>query len=247
MTVPKIIDNERFRLLDVLKEVSGDFKDLSIATGYWDLKAMLALKDELEKFDKVRILIGREPQIPRAQVGEPEEDFPAHDIEIDLQNLAPESELREIALKTKEWLQSGKLEVRVYRRTFLHAKTYIFGNFNSQQAIGLIGSSNFTLNGLTTNTELNELESDERVVLFQPQTPEQQASHLSWFESKWNDELTEPWNEKLISIVQDSPLGDLFFSPYETYIKTLHDLYQEELLDEEEFANKPLCLRNKRK
>ena len=238
MTVPKIIDNERFRLLDVLKEVSGDFKDLSIATGYWDLKAMLALKDELEKFDKVRILIGREPQIPRAQVEEPEQDFPAHDIEIDLQNLAPESELREIALKTKEWLQSGKLEVRVYRRTFLHAKTYIFGNFNSQQAIGLIGSSNFTLNGLTTNTELNALESDERVILFQPQTPEQQASHLSWFESKWNDELTESWNEKLISIVQDSPLGDLFFSPYETYIKTLHDLYQEELLDEEEFADK---------
>lgn len=238
MIVPKIIDNERFKLLDVLKQVSGDFKDLSIATGYWDLKAMLALKDEIEKFDKVRILIGREPQIPRAQVGEPEADFPAHDIEIDLQNLAPESELREIALKTKEWLESGKLEVRVYRRTFLHAKTYIFGNFNSQKAVGLIGSSNFTLNGLTTNTELNELESDERVVLFQPQTPEQQASHLSWFESKWNDELTEPWNEKLISIVQDSPLGDLFFSPYETYIKTLHDLYQEELLDEEEFTDK---------
>ena len=238
MIVPKIIDNERFKLLDVLKQVSGDFKDLSIATGYWDLKAMLALKDEIENFDKVRILIGREPQIPRAQVGAPEEDFPAHDIEIDLQNLAPESELREIALKTKEWLQSGKLEVRVYRRTFLHAKTYIFGNFNSQKAVGLIGSSNFTLNGLTTNTELNELESDERVVLFQPQTPEQQASHLSWFESKWNDEITEPWNEKLISIVQDSPLGDLFFSPYETYIKTLHDLYQEELLDEEEFTDK---------
>ena len=238
MTVPKIIDNERFKLLDVLKKVSGDFKDLSIATGYWDLKAMLALKDEIENFEKVRILIGREPQIPRAQVGEPEKDFPAHDIEIDLQNLAPESELREIALKTKEWLQNGKLEVRVYRRTFLHAKTYIFGNFNSQKAVGLIGSSNFTLNGLTTNTELNELESDERVVLFQPQTPEQQASHLSWFESKWNDELTESWNEKLISIVQESPLGDLFFSPYETYIKTLHDLYQEELLDEEEFADK---------
>lgn len=239
MKVPKIIDNERFRLLDVLKEVSGEFKDLSIATGYWDLKAMLALKDELEKFDKVRILIGREPQIPRTQVGAPEADFPAHDIEVDLQNLLPEAALREIALKTKQWLQSGKLEVRVYRRAFLHAKTYIFGNFNSQKAVGLIGSSNFTLNGLTTNTELNELESDERIVLFQPQTPEQQVSHLSWFESKWNDELTEPWNEKLISIVQNSPLGDLFFSPYETYIKTLHDLYQEELLDENEIANKP--------
>ncbi len=238
MTFPKIIDNERFRLLDVLKDVSGDFRDLSIATGYWDLKAMLALEVELEKFEKIRILIGREPQIPRSQVEAPEEDFPAHDFEIDLQNLAPETELREIALKTKAWLKSGKLEVRVYRRTFLHAKTYIFGNFNSQKAYGLIGSSNFTLNGLTTNTELNELESDERVVLFQPQTPEQQASHLSWFESKWNDELTEPWNEKLISIVQDSPLGDLFFSPYETYIKTLHNLYQEELLDEEEFGKK---------
>ena len=239
MTLPKIIDNERFMLLDVLKEVSADFKDLSIATGYWDLKAMLALKNELEKFDKIRILIGREPQIPRAQIDAPEEDFPTHDIEFDLQNLAPESELREIALKTKEWLQSGKLEVRVYRRAFLHAKTYIFGNFNSEKAVGLIGSSNFTLNGLTSNTELNELESDERLILFQPQTPEQQASHLSWFESKWNDELSEPWNEKLISIVEDSPLGDLFFSPYETYIKTLHDLYQDELLDEEDFSDKP--------
>ena len=233
MTIPKIIDNERFRLLDVLKDVSGDFKDLSIATGYWDLKAMHALKDELEKFDKIRILIGREPQIPRAQVGAPEEDFPAHDIEIDLQNLAPESDLREIALKTKEWLQSGKLEVRVYRRSFLHAKTYIFGNFNSEKAVGVIGSSNLTLNGLTTNTELNALEDDVHKVFFQPQTPEQQASHLSWFESKWNDELTEPWNEKLISIVQESPVGDLFFSPYETYIKTLHDLYNDELLDHE--------------
>lgn len=238
MTLPKIIDNERFKLLDVLKDASGDFKELSIATGYWDLKAMNALKTELEKFEKIRILIGREPQIARSQLDAPEADFPAKDIEIDLQNLSPESELRDVSLLTKQWLQSGKLEVRVYRRSFLHAKTYIFGNFNSKKAVGLIGSSNFTLNGLTTNTELNELESDERVVLFQPQTPEQQASHLSWFESKWTDELTEPWNEKLISIVQDSPLGDLFFSPYETYIKTLHDLYQEELLDEEEFADK---------
>jgi superfamily II DNA/RNA helicase len=237
MTLPKIIDNERFKLLDVLKQASGDFKDLSIATGYWDLKAMLALVDELQKFDKIRILIGREPQIPRAQVGTPEQDFPANDIEIDLQNLPPESDLREIAIKTKEWLQSGKLEVRVYRRTFLHAKAYIFGNFSSQKAYGFIGSSNFTLNGLTTNTELNSLESDERIVLFQPKTPKQQASHLSWFESKWNDELTESWNEKLISIVQDSPLGNLFFSPYETYIKTLYDLYKEELLDDDESVN----------
>ena len=237
MPLPKIIDNERFKLLDVLREASGDFKELSIATGYWDLKAMDALKFELEKFEKIRILIGREPQIARSQLDAPEEDFPAKDIKVDLENLSPESELREIALLTKQWLQSGKLEVRVYRRSFLHAKTYIFGSFNSQKAIGLIGSSNFTLNGLTTNTELNELESDERIVLFQPQTPEQQASHLSWFESKWTDDLTEQWNEKLVSIVQESPLGDVFFSPYETYIKTLHDLYREELLDEEEFAD----------
>ncbi len=238
MQLPKIIDNERFKLLNVLRQASGDFTELSIATGYWDLKAMNALKLEMEKFEKIRILIGREPQIARSQLNSPEEDFPAKDIEIDLQNLSQESELREIALLTKQWLQSGKLEVRIYRRSFLHAKTYIFGNFNSQKAVGLIGSSNFTLNGLTTNTELNELESDERIVLFQPQTPEQQASHLSWFESKWTDELTEPWNEKLVSILQDSPLGDLFFSPYETYIKTLHDIYQEELIDEEEFSDK---------
>lgn len=233
MTLPKIVDNERFTLLDVLRDASEGFNELSIATGYWDLKAMNALKTEFAKFTKIRILIGREPQIARVHLNAPEVDFPTEDFKWDLQNIAPDSEFRDAALKTKEWLESGQLEVRIYRRTFLHAKTYIFGNFGSQRAVGLIGSSNFTLAGLTTNTELNELESDPRIVLFQPQIVEQEASHLSWFESKWNDELTEPWNQKFISILEDSPVGDLFFSPYESYIKTLHDLYEEELVDED--------------
>ena len=232
MKLPKIIDNKRSTLLDTFIEVSKSHKEISIATGYWDLEAMRLVMPHLGKFEKIRLLIGREPLIPRHQLQQPELDYPDQDFKFDLSMLAPDSDLRDIVTEIKKWIFEEKLEVRVYRKNFLHAKCFIFGSYESDEAIGIIGSSNFTKNGLTHNSELNALESDHRVVLFQPKKETQEIGHLFWFDELWNDETTEKWNEEFGAILETSPVGDKLYSPYETYIKTLYELYKEEIQDD---------------
>lgn len=233
MSYPKIIDNNRKKLADVLADVAQQHTELSVATGYWDLDGMKLLLPYLKNYSKIRLLIGREPLIPRHKMMQPELDYPDQDFKFDLSMISPESGLKEVVTEIKEYIANGKLEVRVYRKNFLHAKCYIFGSYDSSEAVGVIGSSNFTKNGLTQNMELNALESDHRVVVFQPKTEEQEVGHLYWFDQFWNDETTEEWNKEFSTLLGTSPVGDELYSPYETYIKTLYELYREEIEDDD--------------
>jgi len=212
--LPRIIDNNRKLLKDTLVEISRDYTEISIATGYWDLEGMKLILPEIQKYTKIRLLIGREPMIARYHMQMPEPDYPDQDFKYDLSKLKPDSELSETVANIKELIEKGTLEVRVYRKNFLHAKCYIFGSYVSDTAVGIIGSSNFTKNGLTQNTELNALESDHRVVLSQPKTETQEVGHLFWFDSFWNDETTEKWNEEFGEILSMSAVGHITYSPY---------------------------------
>jgi superfamily II DNA or RNA helicase len=231
--LPRIIDNNRVSLLETIKTLCPRYKQLSIATGYWNLEAMELLTDELENFDKIRLLIGREPLIPRHQLGIPEKDFPDQDFTYDLEKILPTKKIKKIADQTIKLIADNKLEVKIYKGSFLHAKTYIFGDYDTNTAVGIVGSSNFTKSGLTQNTELNVLESDMRVVTYKPKNEIQEHSHLSWFDQYWNDEQSIKWDGKFSEIIQHSPVGNIHYSPYESYVKTLYELYNEELIDEE--------------
>lgn len=234
--IHKIIDNQRVTLLDVFKNLSRNHKTLSIATGYWDLKVMAELKEEIKNFTKVRLLIGREPLIPRHSLITPENSFPTDDFKFDLQNLVQNSELRKTAEETLKLIENGILEVKVFQGNFLHAKTYIFGDFDSENAVGIIGSSNFTYNGLLANTELNHLENDIHTVLFRPNNEKQANGHLSWFEEYWNNPNSKLWNKNFSEIISLSPIGNLNYSPYEMYIKTLFELFKEEIEELDEIS-----------
>ncbi|MDA9117067.1 helicase-related protein, partial [Pontimonas sp.] len=228
-------------MLEVLRKLCKEHDKLSMATGYWDLGAISLLLEELDSLSQIRLLIGREPLIPRHKLTSPELDFPDQDFQFDLSMVEQTSDTRKAADKVTEWIASGKLEVKVFTRTFLHAKTYIFGDFESNNAAGVIGSSNFTKNGLTQNTELNALEPDHRVVTYQPKTDSQETGHLSWFEGMWSDESSIEWTQRFGEVIETSPVGNKFFSPFETYVKTLHTLYKEELEDSDfEEKDKPL-------
>lgn len=218
-------------MLEVLRTLCKEHKKISIATGYWDLGAILLLLEELDSLSQIRLLIGREPLIPRHKLASPEGNFPDQDFQFDLAMVEQTSDIRKAADKVTEWIASGKLEVKVFTRTFLHAKTYIFGDFESNNAVGVIGSSNFTKNGLTQNTELNALEPDHRVVTYQPKTDSQETGHLSWFEGIWSDESSIEWTQRFGEVIETSPVGNKFFSSFETYMKTLYTLYREELED----------------
>lgn len=231
---PKIIDNKRINLLDTLISVSENFDEISIATGYWDLEATALLLPHLKNYKKIRLLIGREPLIPRHQLNEVEPDFPDQDIFEDLQKLKIDSNLKPTVKELKLLVDNKILEVKVFKKAFLHAKCYIFGNFESETALGVIGSSNFTKNGLTTNRELNAGEDDQRVVQFNPKNETQEHGHLSWFEEVWTDGGCIEWTGKFIELVDTSVHGELLFSPYEMYIKTLDYMYGDLLKEDRE-------------
>jgi len=230
--LPKIIDNNRKSLLESIVQIAPSHTQLSIATGYWDLKGTKLVFDHIKNYKNIRLLIGREPLIPRHKQSEPEPDYPDKDFFYDLEQMQPTIELRELVQSIKKMIKSGNLEVKVYRKNFLHAKCYIFGDYSSDNAVGVIGSSNFTKNGLMANTELNALESDHRIVTFKPQSEKQEVGHLFWFDQFWNDPESEDWNGEFTQLLGESPVGDTLFSPYETYIKTLYELYGEELIEE---------------
>lgn len=242
MNNPKLIDNGRCNLEDVLKSIinTRQFEDLSIATGYWDLPGMVNIIDGLKSFKRIRLLIGQEPLPNRIQkslsfdTNNPEELFPDENFAFDLELLGKEKsseteKLREVAKDLASLMNSGILEVKVFRHPRLHAKAFIFGDVKSSSAIGIIGSSNFTKAGLTNNAELNYLEEDPRQVLYQPQTEKQEHGHLSWFNELWNDPEAIPWTGDFTRIIEYSPIGDMTYGPYDVYIRTLMEVFPDEL------------------
>lgn len=201
----RIIDNKRVTLATVINEIAPDHKHLAIATGYWDLPGLQLVFEQLQNYEAIRLLIGQEPMppqfAPKLDLQELDETFPEAHMIANLQQLEPSQDLRTLVIKTKELIDSGRLQVKIYRGSFLHAKTYIFGNFESQEAVGIIGSSNFTRAGLTSNLELNALEDESRIVKFRPHVETDEHGHLSWFEEIWNSEKSEIWDGKFKEIL----------------------------------------------
>ena len=73
-----------------------------------------------------------------------------------------------------ELLRSGRVQVMRYPGRFLHGKAYVFGKEDNRDGY-LVGSSNFTAAGLTSNLELN-------VGRYDP-TPVTRVG--AWFDDLW--------------------------------------------------------------
>lgn len=239
-TNPQILDNseEHFQLKAFLDKhlCSGAYTQLSVASGYWDLPAMVELLPAFRKFlgeridTEIRFLIGEEPKI---RLGQLDNSFPERYIKDDLRELPFKEVFKEAVSFLSENLDNGRIKVKLYKKSFLHAKCYIIGA-EREKAVGIIGSSNFTRNGLLGNTELNDIEYDHRIVNYIPQAQEHDPSHRSWFEKLWNDPESIDWNRKfVVDVLGLSKFGNLSYSPYEIYIRILYEIYGEDIEIEE--------------
>lgn len=243
----KLIDNssQEYQLGHLLKELIADtaYSEISIATGYWDLPGMVEIYEELSTFlarenTIVRLLLGEEPSAKAYQVKNPvkqDPDFPEKYLTRDLEELQLKEEFQKVADLLGGYLNhdnDGKLQIKVYRNNFLHAKCYIFGT-DEENAIGIIGSSNFTRQGLVGNLELNQLEDNNATVNFIRKNMAQHPSHRTWFEELWNqsEDWSQTFKEEILAV---SKHGALCFSPYEMYIHALYRIYGQDLLDEKE-------------
>lgn len=255
-----LIDNssELLSMKRVLNDclTEENLKTVSIATGYWDMLGTELVADNLEAFlrkegTKLRLLIGKDPYIYPSQLKEMPDGakYPDDYIRVDINKLdLKEEHVRAVRLLMDYCTNTDdpKIEIRVYKNNdegdvqFMHSKCYIFqGPKGSSLGIGIVGSSNFTAQGLLPeqgNAELNAIETDE-VVVCNMEKYENRKTHLQWFEEKW--EKSQPWNEEfLLKILGPSPIGKKAaegkdmdgpqdnkeiepFTPYEQYIKLL--------------------------
>ncbi len=239
-----LIDNstEQLSMQKTLDEClsQAGLQMVSIATGYWDMPGLALVADKLEEFlqkdgTKVQLLIGKDPYVYASQLTNPKKKslkFPDDYIKTDINNLDLKEEYKHAIQLLLQYCvgEDPKLEIRVYRTDengdaqFLHSKCYIF--MGNGDAVGIVGSSNFTAKGLQGNAELNYMETDWMRVAVRETGNPNQKSHVMWFQEKW--EMSQPWNKTFLEqILKPSPIGKKVekeaneLTPYEIYIKYL--------------------------
>jgi SNF2 family DNA or RNA helicase len=165
--IPFVIDNQRNRLANVLNELLAQSSGcpVDIATAYFAISGFRLVRERLVQAGTFRLLIGAEPKAG-ADVGL-RPDQSSEYLKRMASDLAAEP-FNEATLRVVEeliaFLRAEKVEVRLFREGFLHAKAYLFhrdrvGQNNRGDRLrpfaAIVGSSNFTGPGLTTNRELN--------------------------------------------------------------------------------------------
>jgi superfamily II DNA or RNA helicase len=124
-------------------------------------------------------------------------------------------------------IEEGRLQVRVYTKGRLHAKAYIFDYGpvydlaghelpREEKGIAIVGSSNFSLSGIVSNTELNVLVHGNA----------NHAELTRWFDDLWAE--AQEFEAHLMQELRQSwPLAQV--TPYEVYLKTLYELVRDQL------------------
>ncbi len=217
-----IVDNSisgwtGLKYLEQWTEISKSF---DIATGYFEIGALLALDGYWQKLEKIRVLMGSETtlntkQVLMAAVKEKAEKI----IEEDLEHLKDKNPFLNGVNAIIEAIKSGQIECRVYKKSKFHAKTFI--THPKLEIVGskaLVGSSNFTKPGLKQNIELN----------VQVQSPSEVEQLQKWYEKHW--EYSEDISEEVLEVIGRHMK---IWSPFDVYSHALRELFR----DQEESAN----------
>ena len=228
--VRTLIDNskEGYNMTDVLKECLRDrnVTEVSIATGFWDLRGTALVFEELTEFlsregSKFRLLIGKDPYLYSSDTEsftKGRYDKQEQAWRVDLDKFAAQEQYVKVVQMLVDNLKNEdneKFQIHVYKPEgelkdqFLHSKCYIFKGYDNEDEIpvgyGIIGSTNFTQRGMEGNSELNALEIEARDVISLDPQFKKNKSHLLWFNEKWADSVS--WEKEFLLQVTQSKMG----------------------------------------
>jgi superfamily II DNA or RNA helicase len=270
MRVPFVIDNHSHRLADVLIELLATHsgRSLDVSTAYFNVQGFRLIKLGLENLGSFRLLIGDEPTAGESIGLRPKEPRIVRGLWGDLEQVP----FTEETLRTVEdliaFLRRDKVLVRVFEQGFLHAKCWLFygdppssGWDRFQPVAAIVGSSNFTGPGLTTNKELNlshkailtdeEVRDDIQLALWPdrrmalPEDPGDLEQKRLWKSSvgaraiadldEWFERqwaASRDFKEELINLLDASKFGRKDYTPYQVYMKALFEYFKDELEDQ---------------
>ena len=199
--------------LRYLEEWSGIAKAFDIATGYFEIDALLVLDGRWQALDKIRILMGSETtHRTRKTLLDAVRARAVQILDGSLEANKDTNPFLHRVPAILEALRSGQIECRVYDKDKFHAKAHItHAKIDVIGSQALVGSSNFTSPGLTKNIELN----------IQVQSAREVAQLQEWFEAHWNEaaEVTD-------AIVETISRHTHRYTPFDVYAKALQEYFR---------------------
>lgn len=206
-----IVDNSDadWKVRSYLSEWCEIARAIDIATGYFEIGALLALKEKWQLVDTFRILMGDEVsyRTKRAFAQGLQRITGALDASIEAEKQKDDF-LEGVPAIVEALRGQKKIQCRVYRRDKFHAKAYLT---HARSAVvgsfGLVGSSNFTFPGLCDNIELNvQIRGSEVGILQQ------------WYERHWAD--AEDVTPDILRTIERHTQPR---TPFEVWFKALHE------------------------
>ena len=270
MKVPYVIDNQSYKLADVLNELLADNTDrsLDVASAFFSVNGFELVREGLDKLGSFRLLVGLEPKTGLELGVRPGEGALPKLLSQDLSDAQFDKRTMRLVEDLIRFLRKSRVEVRLVDQGFLHAKCYLlYGDKPSGQGflferfqplVGIVGSSNFTYPGLTSNRELNLC---HRVLLDPDEGSDGEASRMVSFLSEYKSsskineknrqllksevgaraimQLVEWYDREwggatdfkaqLIDILGGSKFGNKEYTPYQVYMKALFEYFKDDL------------------
>jgi HKD family nuclease len=238
-----VIDNKKVVLKDELFKILPKTGNASIAVGYFFISGLSAIIEPIQNVDKIRLLISNTTDKNTAEaLIEGFHSIREVCTEVDKKNFVNEDRKTKVKEDVKnnvtqslermeqttddktvveiliKMMKAGQIEVKVYPKEKLHAKAYIFQPKDTgfAQGLGIVGSSNLSLAGISQNSELN---------LKTYNTPDVKQL-LEWFDELWKVGLE--FTEQFKIILGRSWAGKTY-SPYELFLKATYLEYKDKL------------------
>ncbi|MBI3230093.1 MAG: hypothetical protein HYZ45_07950 [Burkholderiales bacterium] len=198
-----------------IRSYLSDWCDLSsaidIATGYFEIGSLLCLKEQWQKVDRIRILMGDEVSLKTKRAFSEGLRKVTNRLDGSLEVEKVQNDFLEGVPAVVEAIRSGKIQCRVYRKEKFHAKCYLtHGRAAVIGSFGLVGSSNFTLPGLNDNVELNVQIRGADVRLLQ-----------EWYERHWD--AAEEVTPEILRILERHVESR---KPFEIWFKALDEYFR---------------------
>lgn len=239
-----IIDNSKDNLLiDHINKLLLETEFSKMAVGFFYLSGFEAIKQNLNKVQKLKLLIGNrtnQKTIEELVKGHFEKEI--IDSELRKQNRQNKNQKDEILSLTAgnysndlevieqndyneegilslwELIRDKRIDVRVYTKGTLHSKAYLFDfpETDYLEGIAIVGSSNLSISGFSNNSELNVKVTNVN----------DYKEIKIWFDGLWNE--SEDFNELFMNVIKESWIQKKV-TPYEIYIKTLYNLVRDRI------------------
>ncbi len=237
-----IIDNRERKLAASVKPLLSESERAKFAVGYFFISGFKFIADELEKLSELKLLIGTvsdsrtieqlaethsaakvlEQTRKREFANQKERDSAVEEVEATvrgrIEQLSQTDEDERVIRLLLRLIEEKRFLVKVYTRSRLHAKAYIF-DYPSERydkGIAIVGSSNLSLSGLVDNTELN----------VEVRGTGNHGPLTRWFNELWDE--AEDFDAALMRELRSSWALNVI-TPFELYVKVLLELVRERL------------------